>query len=173
MATSPFRTNVEPFEQTARFDAIRHRNLETIAALTDGFAHQDIDRIMAHFAEDACYFDIMGRAQHGGEAKGKPAIRSTFLRQFAVMGQHTYADSVAVADIHTGFASWTLILGAPVGTRTQRFAGIDEFWFDEHGKVTVKKAWLKGIPRLALQVVRRNPKGLAHQMVALIRGTSA
>ena len=173
MASSPFRAKSDRCDQDDQSEAIRHRNLETIAALTDGFAHQDIDAIMAHFAEDAVYFDTIGRAQHGGEANGKQAIRAAFERQFAIMGRHTYADSVAVADIHTGFASWTLILGESAGTKAQRFAGIDEFWFDARGKVTVKKAWLKGLPRLAFIVIWRNPKGFTHQMAALIRGTSA
>jgi SnoaL-like domain len=151
---------------------VRDRNLSVIAALTHGFATQDIDLIMSHFSEGASYFDIMGNGQHGAEARGKPAIRKAFLQQFAVTGVHTYTDSVAVADIDKGFASWTLILGDLDDPHAARFAGIDEFWFDEEGKVTIKKAWLKGLPRLTRKILRHNPKALLRQLGVLAKGSA-
>jgi hypothetical protein len=159
--------------QSVAFDqGIRDRNLSVIAELTHGFATQDIDLIMSHFSEDASYFDIMGHGQHGAEAKGKRAIRKAFLQQFAVTGIHTYTDSVAIADIDKGFASWTLVLGVIDDPHAPRFAGIDEFWFDEEGKVTVKKAWLKGLPRLTRKVLRHNPKALLRQLGVLAKGSA-
>lgn len=64
----------------------------------------------------------------------------------------------------------TLVLGDPADPNAERFAGIDEFRFDKNGMVTVKKAWLKGIPRLGRNVIWRNPKGWGQQLRYLFAG---
>lgn len=148
----------------------RERNMETISDLVHGFATQDIDRIMGHFAEDALYYDIMGRGWQGTEMRGKAAIRAAFIRQFAIAGRHTYAASNLLADETKGFASWTLILGDPSDSKSTKYAGIDEFIFDQQGLVASKRAWLKSVPALARNIIWNNPVGLIPQLRYLVKG---
>lgn len=129
----------------------------TVTQLVHEFGRQDIDAIMSHFAENSCYCDLRGGGQRGFEAVGKTAIREAFLRQFYLMGNHTFEAPTIVGSGRTVLASWTLVLGDAADPRTPRFEGADHFELDENAKVVLKKAWLKGQRRLGWHSLLRHP----------------
>ncbi|MGK2872224.1 MAG: nuclear transport factor 2 family protein [Alphaproteobacteria bacterium] len=157
MATSSSTVSEANFGRDAAAFGHRERNHQTIEGMVAGFAVQDIDGIMRYFADNAVYYDILGKGPLGDEYHGKPAIREAFVRQFDLNGSHTFNDAKIVVEGDTAFASWTLVIGDPDYTKTPRFEGIDQFAFDANGQVIMKKAWLKGQPRLRRQLVMRNP----------------
>ena len=140
-----------------RPDDMTERSRQTIAKLVSAFSTQDIDGIMELFSMEAVYCDIRGHGQRGGEYRGKHAIRHAFARQFRMMGQHTFEAPTIVADGQTAFASWTMVLGQSNDPNAKRFEGADHFELDSEARVTLKKAWLKGQPRLGRNVLLRNP----------------
>lgn len=148
--------------------AMTKRCQNTVTKLTEAFIRQDIDAIMEQFAEDSCYCDLRGSGQRGAEYVGKQAIREVFLRQFYLMGDHTFEAPTIIADGRTAFSSWTLVLGDPADPQSPRFEGADHFELDDDAKVTLKKAWLKGQRRLGWQAMLRHPlRALKHPRYAL------
>lgn len=138
----------------------KNRNRQTIQGLVDGFATQDIEGIMALFADDAVYCDVLGKGLRGDEYHGKTAIRQAIVRQFDLSGRHTFVDPKIMVEGHAAFASWTMVIGDPADSKAARFEGIDEFSLNAAGKVTMKKAWLKGQPRFRRRLLARNPAAL-------------
>jgi ketosteroid isomerase-like protein len=136
------------------------RNRRTVQAMVDGFAEQNIDRIMALIADDAVFCDILGKGARGDEYRGKNAIRKAFVRQFELAGKHSYTDARIVAEADCAFASWTMVIGHPTQYQPARFEGIDEFAFNAAGQIVLKKAWLKGQPRLRRTLLAHNPTAL-------------
>jgi ketosteroid isomerase-like protein len=149
------------------------RNRRTIQGMVDGYATQDIDAVMALFANDAVFCDVEGNGVRGDEHHGKAAIRQLVARQFDLCGRHTYVDAKIMVEGDVAFASWTLVLGDPSSPKAARFEGIDEFALDADGQVTMKKAWLKGQPRLRRKLLAHNPAGvfrhLAHSLKSFWR----
>ena len=133
------------------------RNQKTIEKLVDGFARNAVDDIMDCFAEGATYHDVRGIPPSGAIYRGKATIEKLFIEQFRLLGDHTYENPVIMANNHSGFARWTLVLGATEDTRALRFDGSDHFLFDENGLCTAKTAWLKGQQHLARYLFRRRP----------------
>jgi len=151
--------------------SLSERCHDTISEMVCAFAVQDIDVIMGLFAEDATYCDIRGDGQSGGEYHGKAAIRKAFVRQFHLAGTHSYELPTIVANGQTVFASWTLVLGNAHDPAAARFDGVDQFALDGDARVILKKAWLKGQPRLARKVMARNPLvALRHSVYAFFSG---
>lgn len=140
-----------------------------IQSLVDGYATQDIDAIMALFAADAVYCDILGNGVRGDEYHGKAAIRHAVTRQFDLGGRHTYVDSRIMVEGQSAFASWILVTGDPADPKASRFEGIDEFVLDANALVTLKKAWLKGQPRLRRQMLMRNPSAIFRNLGYTLR----
>lgn len=143
-------------------DSLRFRR--TIQSLVDGYATQNIDAIMSLFADDAVYCDILGSGVRGDEYHGKAAIRRAVVRQFDLGGRHTYVNAKIMVEGRCAFASWTMVAGDPADPKAARFEGIDEFTLDLNARVTLKKAWLKGQPRLRRQTLMRNPRAVARNL---------
>lgn len=139
----------------SRHDDLGARCRRTIMTLVNGFAVQDIDTIMDQFADTAVYCDVSGASACGDEYRGKESIRTVFLRQFEMLGPHTYENPTVVANDRAGFSSWTLVLGDASDPSAARFEGADHFELDEHARVVLKKAWLKGQPRLEQLLMQR------------------
>lgn len=136
------------------------RNRQRVQGLVDGFAAQDIEGIMSHFADNAVYCDILGTGERGDEYHGKLAIRQSFSRQLDLAGKHTYYGAKIMVEDDAAFASWTMVIGDHADDQAARFEGIDQFAFDEDGMVVLKKAWLKGQPRLRRTLLKHNPAAL-------------
>lgn len=150
-------------------DPVSERNRRTIQGMVDGFAKQDIDAIMALIADEAVYCDILGDGPRGDEYHGKAAIRDAFTRQFAMAGPHTYVGANIMVEVDTAFASWTMVLGDAGDPAAPRFEGIDEFVLDAAGQIVLKKAWLKGQPRLRRTLMRRNPAAALRNLRYVLR----
>ena len=140
------------------------RNRRTIQGLVDGYATQDIDAIMALFADDAVFCQIEGDGVRGDECHGKAAIRQAVARGFDLCGRHTYVDARIMVEGDVAFASWTLLLGDSGDPKAARFEGIDEFALNANGKVTLKKAWLKGLPRMRRELLAHNPAAVSRHL---------
>ena len=143
-------------------DSLRFRS--TIQSLVDGYATQNVDAIMSLFADDGVYCDILGSGVRGDEYHGKAAIRRAVVRQFHLGGRHTYVNAKIMVEGRCAFASWTMVAGDPVDPKAARFEGIDEFTLDRNARVTLKKAWLKGQPRLRRLTLLRNPLAVARHL---------
>jgi hypothetical protein len=148
-------------------DSLRFRR--TIQLLFDGYATQNVDGIMSLFADDAVYCDILGRGLRGDEYRGKTAIRRAILRQFDLGGCHTYVNPKIMIEGLSAFASWTMVAGDPADPKAPRFEGIDEFTLEGDARVTLKKAWLKGQPRLRRQMLMRNPSAIMRHLGYTLR----
>lgn len=148
-------------------DSLRYRR--TIQLLVEGYARQDVDGIMSLFADDAVFCDVLGRSVRGDEYHGKAAIRRAVLRQFDLCGRHTYVNPMIMVEGHSAFASWTLVAGDPADPQAARFEGIDEFVLNEDARVTLKKAWLKGQPRLRREMLKRNPSAMVRNLGYTLR----
>jgi ketosteroid isomerase-like protein len=169
MTTSSLSLADPKIATMAPADWEKERNRQTIQGLVNGFATQDIEGIMALFADDAVYCDILGKGPRGDEYHGKAAIRQAILRQFDLSGRHTFIDAKIMVECDVAFASWTMLIGDPAGPRAVRFEGIDEFAFDLDGRVTLKKAWLKGQPRLRRKLLTHNPAALFRHVGYLLK----
>jgi ketosteroid isomerase-like protein len=143
-------------------DSLRFRS--AIQSLVDGYATQNVDAIKSLFADDAVYCDILGSGVRGDEYHGKAAIRRAVVRQFQLGGRHTYVNAKIMAEGRCAFASWTMVAGDPADPKAARFEGIDEFTLDRNARVTLKKAWLKGQPRLKRLTLMRNPLAVARHL---------
>lgn len=157
MATAYSRLADAPMMRAIAADPSQERNRQTIQGMVDGFATQDIDSIMSLIAGDAIFFDILGKGTNGDEYRGKEAIRKAFVRQFDIAGEHSYCHAKIMVEGDLAFASWTLVIGDPADPKAARFDGIDEFSFNSEGQIILKKAWLKGQPRLRRILLARNP----------------
>jgi ketosteroid isomerase-like protein len=169
MATAYSSSLHQSGAQAAADDPVSERNRRTIQGMVDGFAKQDIDAIMALIADDAVFCDILGDGPRGDEYHGKAAIRYAFTRQFAMVGPHTYVGANIMVKGDTAFASWTMVLGDAGDPAAPRFEGIDEFVLDSVGQVVLKKAWLKGQPRLRRTLMRRNPAAALRNLRYVLR----
>lgn len=141
----------------------------TIQSLVDGYARQDVDGILSLFTDDAVYCDILGSGVRGDEYHGKPAIRRAIVRQFDLGGRHTYVNPRIMVEGRSAFASWTLVSGDPANPNAARFEGIDEFILSEDARVALKKAWLKGQPRLRRECLKRNPSAVFRHLGYTLR----
>ena len=149
------------------YDSLRYRR--TIQSLVDGYAAQDVDAIMSLFADDAVFCDILGSGVRGDEYRGKAAIRRAVVRQFDLGGRHTYVNPRIMVEGRSAFASWTMIAGDPADPKAARFEGVDEFALDGDARVTLKKAWLKGQPRLRRKMVMRRPSAVVRHLGYALR----
>jgi len=160
-------TGTAEFAMPNHNDSQRYRR--TIQSLVDGYARQDVDGILSLFADDAVYCDILGSGVRGDEYHGKTAIRRAVVRQFDLGGRHSYVNPRIMVEGHSALASWTLVAGDPADPKAARFEGIDEFILNEDARVTLKKAWLKGQPRLRREVLKRNPAAVVRHLGYTLR----
>jgi ketosteroid isomerase-like protein len=135
-------------------------NRRTVQAMVDHFAVQDINGIMSLIADTAVFYDILGHGARGDEYRGKAAIRQAFTRQFDLAGKHSYLNAKIMVEGDDAFASWTMVIGDKADPEAPRFEGIDEFAFNAEGQIILKKAWLKGQPRLRRTLLAQNPTAL-------------
>jgi ketosteroid isomerase-like protein len=120
------------------------RNLATIRTQFDGFAHRDLEAVMATFAEDCVYESASGPTPQGTRFSGKPALREEFRRLFETWPTAVYQELTTIVDGDRGIAHWTVAIPGLGGGTTIAIEGIDFFDF-ENGKVTKKRNWLKSL----------------------------
>jgi ketosteroid isomerase-like protein len=112
--------------------------LDLTRRFTDAFNRNDLDAVMAFFAEDGIYDEFNGKRN-----RGKSAIRAAFEPQFSgVFGKMEFLEDDIFVDIETGDAmiSWRCTLaikGKPTSWR-----GLDLLRFVD-GCVISKRTYAK------------------------------
>jgi len=118
---------------------------ELTRAFTDGFNRDDLDGVMAFFAEDAVYDEFDGRRH-----VGRDAIRAAFAPQFrGDFGRIRSHEEDLFVDPAAGRAliSWTCTLERDGKTRAWR--GLDVLHVRD-GRIIVKETYAKAErPRIA------------------------
>jgi ketosteroid isomerase-like protein len=114
------------------------RMLEDIAA---GFDAHDLDRIMAHFADDAVFESPRGPEPWGQRFVGRDAVRAGFAGRFAGIPDVRYQQDRHFVDGDRGASEWTLS-GTTTGGERLEVRGCD-LWTFRDGKVVVKDSYWK------------------------------
>ena len=105
---------------------------------TDAFNRDDLDAVMAYFADDAFYDEFHGTRHHG-----KGAIRAAFVPQFeGTFGKVRFEEEDYFLDVEAGKAmiSWTCSLETKQGPGGWR--GLDLLRFVD-GKLVEKHTYAK------------------------------
>lgn len=112
---------------------------ELTATFMAAFNSNDLDGVMAHFADDGVYEEFNAR-----EHRGVDAVRAAFAPQFAgQFGEMKFLDEDLMVDAEAGkvMASWRCTLeskGQPTSWR-----GLDAMTFNSDGKITHKLTYAK------------------------------
>ena len=116
-----------------------HRALAALTrGFTDGFNRDDLEAVMAHFADDAVYDEFDGRRH-----VGRDAIRAAFVPQFrGDFGRIRFHEEDLFVDPAAGRAliAWTCTLERDGKTRAWR--GLDVLHVRD-GKIVVKETYAK------------------------------
>lgn len=118
---------------------------ELTLAFTDAFNHDDLEAVLAYFADDAVYDEFDGR-----RSTGKDAIRAAFTPQFrGDFGAIRFLVEDVFVDASAGrsLVSWTCTLARDGRTRAWR--GLDVLHV-QGGKITAKHTYAKA-ERLRLE----------------------
>ena len=115
--------------------------LDRLHALADAFNAQDLDRIMAMFAEDAVLEMPRGPDPWGRRFVGKAAVREGLAGRFAGLPDVHYSDDTHMVSGGTGISKWT-ITGTMADGRRVRANGCDFYTFRD-GLVTMKDSYWK------------------------------
>ncbi len=105
---------------------------------TDAFNRDDLDGVMAWFAEDAVYDEF-----HGARHEGREAIRAAFEPMFAgKFGKVRFEEEDLFLDPEDGKAmiSWSCVLTTP--ERSSAWRGLDLLHV-EGGRITAKHTYAK------------------------------
>lgn len=103
------------------------------------FNQNDLDGVMAAFADDGIYEEFNGK-----QSTGIDAVRAAFAPQFdGAFGQMKFIDEDLMVDPVAGkvMASWRCTLEVK-GTPTS-WRGLDAMTFDDDGKITHKLTYAK------------------------------
>ena len=116
----------------------RDELIDLTRRFVDAFNREDLDAVMAFFADDAVHDEFNGRRN-----VGKDAIRAAFQPQFSgAFGAMRFLDEDLFADAESGkvMASWRCTLaikGEPTSWR-----GLDLLYFAD-GKIAAKLTYAK------------------------------
>tara|TARA_A100001037_G_scaffold259457_1_gene247221 strand:- start:200 stop:595 length:396 start_codon:yes stop_codon:yes gene_type:complete len=120
-------------------EALSRAELERwVLDFTDAFNREDLDAVMAYFAEDSFYDEFHGTRHHG-----KEAIRAAFAPQFeGAFGKVRFEEEDYFLDVEAGKAmiSWTCTLETKQGPGGWR--GLDLLRFVD-GKLVEKHTYAK------------------------------
>mgnify|MGYP001411400661 CR=1 FL=1 len=120
-------------------EALSRAELERwVLDFTDAFNREDLDAVMAYFADDSFYDEFHGTRHHG-----KEAIRAAFAPQFeGAFGKVRFEEEDYFLDVEAGKAmiSWTCTLETKQGPGGWR--GLDLLRFVD-GKLVEKHTYAK------------------------------
>lgn len=116
------------------------RDLERLTLeFTDAFNRDDLDGVMSYIAENAVYDEFNGQ-----RSEGRAAIRAAFEPQFAGrFGRMRFRQEELIVDAENSSAmiSWTCTLES--ADRFGGWRGLDNLFYDEHGKIVRKETYAK------------------------------
>jgi ketosteroid isomerase-like protein len=116
-------------------------NLRVLEQLAEAFNAHDLDRVMAHFAED-CSLDMpRGPNPWGTRYVGKAAVREGLRTRFEMLPDVHYGDTRHFATATMGVSEW-LVTGTLRSGMTIAVRGCDHYEFRE-GKVIRKDSYWK------------------------------
>ena len=119
----------------------RTETISILDALADAFNAHDIDRIMAHFAEN-CSLDMpRGKQPHGSRFTGLDEVRRGLMMRFETTPDVHYGDVEHFADGDTGMSRWLLTATTPAGDKIE-VRGCDFYTFRD-GQVVRKDSYWK------------------------------
>lgn len=130
----------------------------TLEAFGQAFVDLDIDAVMDLFAEDAVYYDVVGPAPNGNMYRGKPAIRKVFEAQFRTFPTQTFRDIEIFVEGNKACSAFVYTIGNKDNETT--FRGHDYLEVNAAGKVTLKRATIKGISEMNRKALFRHPVGI-------------
>jgi ketosteroid isomerase-like protein len=115
----------------------------TLEALCDAFNAHDLDRIMAHFADDCVLEMPRGPDPWGTRAEGRAAVRAALATRFEGLPDVHYGDATHFVDeaAQAGMSRWTLTGTTGAGARIE-VRGCDFYGF-RGGKVARKDSYWK------------------------------
>jgi ketosteroid isomerase-like protein len=125
---------------------VTHAELaDHVVRFTEAFNREDLDAVMAYFADDALYDEFDGK-----EARGKAAIRAAFVPQFrGDFGRMRFVTEDLFVDVESGKALIRWLCTLERGGRKRGWRGLDLLHFRD-GKVIEKRTYAKA-ERLKLE----------------------
>jgi uncharacterized protein (TIGR02246 family) len=117
----------------------REELAERALRFTDAFNRDDLEAVMACFADEAVYDEF-----HGARHAGRDAIRAAFVPQFrGDFGRIRFETDDLFVDAEAGKAmiSWSCRVVTP--ERAGVWRGLDLLWFDAEGRVRHKSTYAK------------------------------
>jgi ketosteroid isomerase-like protein len=115
--------------------------IRALVSLADAFNAHDLDRIMAHFAEEAVMEMPRGRDAWGTRFVGKAAVREGLAGRFAGMPDVHYGEARHLVAGDIGISKWTVSGTNPVDGKI-RANGCDFYTF-RNGLVVKKDSYWK------------------------------
>ena len=115
----------------------------TLIALVDAFNAHDLDRIMAHFADDCVLEMPRGPNPWGSRSEGKANVRAALATRFEGLPDVHYGAAKHFADeaANTGMSKWTITGTTREGKKIEA-NGCDFYTFRD-GEVTRKDSYWK------------------------------
>jgi ketosteroid isomerase-like protein len=113
-----------------------------LVELCDAFNAHDLDRIMAHFAEECVLEMPRGNKPWGSRFEGKRNVRTALASRFEGLPDVHYgkAEHFADAAAETGISRWTLTGTRRDGTRVE-VQGCDFYTFRDGSVVRKDSYW--------------------------------
>ena len=115
--------------------------LRTLKAITTAFDRQDLDGIMAHFADDAVFESPRGPDPWGTRFVGAAQVREAFAGRFSGIPDIRYQDDAHFVGGDRGASEWTLSGTTTEGQRVE-VRGCD-LWTFRDGAVVKKDSFWK------------------------------
>jgi ketosteroid isomerase-like protein len=126
---------------TAESMADHESKLRMLRDIAAAFDSHDLDRIMAHFGDDAVFESPRGPEAFGTRFQGAAAIRAAFQGRFDGIPDVRYRDDRHFVDGDRGASEWTLSGTTTAGQRIE-VRGCD-LWTFRDGRVVVKDSYWK------------------------------
>lgn len=109
-----------------------------VVDFTEAFNRENLDEVMAYFAEDAFYDEF-----HGGRHHGKAAIRAAFEPQFeGAYGRMRFHTEDMFVDVEAGKAMISWLLTREKVDKAGGWRGLDLLHFRD-GKIVEKHTYAK------------------------------
>ena len=119
----------------------RDNAMRMLKEIATAFDEHDLDRIMAHFADDAVFEAPRGTDPWGTRFVGLETIREAFAARFSGIPDIRYQQDEHFVDGDRGASEWTLSGTSTDGSRIE-VRGCD-LWTVRDGKVVKKDSFWK------------------------------
>lgn len=116
-------------------------SVETLRDVLDAFNRQDLDAIMAHFADDAVFESPRGTDPWGTRFAGKDAVREGLARRFTGIPDVHYGNDRHFVSGDRGVSEWLLTGTTTSGERIE-VQGCD-LWEFRDGLIVRKDSYWK------------------------------